>query len=133
MRGEINFDKRSRQIVKFSGLRYGNITPTDIDGFLDFGNRLFVFIETKSGDTELPYGQRLAIERLCDACQDGGVASVAIVARHNEPPENDIIVADSQVDEYRWHGKWNKTHAVVTCKDVIDYFYNKYGESRGAQ
>jgi len=30
-----------RQIKEFSGMRFGRISPTDIDCFLDFGNKLF--------------------------------------------------------------------------------------------
>ena len=56
-----------RQIKDFSGLRFGKISPTDIDGFLDFGNSLFIFVEMKHGDTRIPYGQKLALTRLCDA------------------------------------------------------------------
>ena len=54
----------AKQLKSFSGLRFGKITPTDIDGFLDFGNNVYVFIETKHGDAPLPYGQKLALERL---------------------------------------------------------------------
>ena len=49
-----------RQIKDFSGLRFGKISPTDIDGFLDFGNSLFIFVEMKHGDARIPYGQKLA-------------------------------------------------------------------------
>ncbi len=31
------------QVKVFSGIKIGSISPTDIDGFLDFGNKLFIF------------------------------------------------------------------------------------------
>ena len=44
-RGVIHNRERGAQIRDYSGLRFGNITPTDIDGFMDFGGRVFVVFE----------------------------------------------------------------------------------------
>lgn len=56
-RGIIRHRRRRLQVNDFSVLRYGRITPTDIDGFLDFGGRAFVFIELKHGDVPaMPLG-----------------------------------------------------------------------------
>lgn len=124
MRGEIQNRQRAQQLRDFSGMRYGNITPTDIDGFIDFGNKVFVFIETKYGDAEFPYGQRLALERLCDASHNGGVASWAIVTRHDTPVENDIDLANTRVCEFRERGQWHTVSTAPTCKEFVDWIYN---------
>ena len=47
---------RARQIIDFSGIKYGNITPTDIDGGFEKQNEVFVFFEMKYGDAEMPTG-----------------------------------------------------------------------------
>ena len=46
-RGKIGNRRRALQIRDFTGLRWGNITPTDIDALIDFGDKVFVFIEVK--------------------------------------------------------------------------------------
>jgi len=102
-------------------LTYGKITPTDIDGFLDFGNKLFVFIEVKYGDAALPTGQRLALERICDACQKAGIVSVVAIASHDSATQ-DIDVAGAMVTRYRYDGKWQnfKPGDGYTVRQFID-------------
>jgi len=95
-----------RQIKEFSGLRFGSITPTDIDCFFDFSDGLFIFVELKHGDTKLPFGQKLALERLCDACESGGKKSCLIVARHDCPQDENIDVSLAVVSDVRWERKW---------------------------
>ena len=46
-RGKIRDATLIDRLRDFSGLRYGRITPTDIDAFMEFGNKAFVFIEAK--------------------------------------------------------------------------------------
>jgi len=41
VRGKIEHRDRARQIRDFSNLRYGNITPTDIDGLIEYQNKCF--------------------------------------------------------------------------------------------
>jgi hypothetical protein len=54
----------------FSRLCWGKITPTDIDLFVEFADRLFIFAEAKRHGATMPRGQKLAFERLCDACNN---------------------------------------------------------------
>lgn len=104
-RGVIHNRGFKQQIADFSGLRFGNITPTDLDAFMDFNNKLFVFVEAKHGGAPLSYGQRLAIERLCDACHNPPVRyAVAFITRHDS--DGDINFAQTTVTQYRWQGKW---------------------------
>lgn len=122
-RGKIIHRERSRQINDFCGLRWGNITPTDIDGFVDFQDRIFVFIEVKYEDIELPRGQKLALERLCDACESSEKHSLVLVARHSIiDVNNDVDVSLLLVDEYRTMGKWQKPLKQITVKEAIDKF-----------
>jgi hypothetical protein len=119
-RGKIRNRTYAQQIRDFSGLRYGKITPTDIDAFLDFGNRIFVFIESKHGTAPLPYGQRLALERLCDACQSAHIESLLLIASHNT--SDDINVSDLLVKQYRYKQKWSKPIAAISVRTAIDKF-----------
>ena len=72
---------------------------------MDLNDNVFVFIEVKLNDTELPYGQRLAFERLCDATASGGKDSYLLIASHGvEDCSKDIDVAKAIVTEVRRRG-----------------------------
>jgi hypothetical protein len=112
------------QIKEFSGLRFGSIYPTDIDGFLDFRNKLFIFIEIKHGFSELKGGQKLAIERLCDSCQTSMRDSFAIVAFHESVV--DIDVSLTIVRSIRYRGEWKKPKNTITVRQAIIQIRNRW-------
>ena len=120
MRGEIQHRERARQLRDFSGLRWHNITPTDIDGFVEFRDRLFVFFEAKLKGKDVPQGQRKALERLCDIVSETGRLSAALILEHETMPVEDIDFASCPVCEYRYNGKWNEPIKAITCKAAID-------------
>jgi hypothetical protein len=112
-----------QQIKDFSGLKFGSISPTDIDGFLDFGNRLFIFVETKFAKSELRGGQKLALERLCDACQTQTRTSILIVTNHDSSGEIDI--GETVVQQYRLRGVWYES-TDITLREAIEMFYGNF-------
>ena len=115
------------RIKNFSGLRFGSISPTDLDGFLDFGNRLFIFIETKFADSELRGGQKLALERLCDACQTEHRTSILIVTNYQH--EGEIDIAETIVQQYRLRGRWYES-TDIRLRDAIEMFYKNFYEEQ---
>jgi len=121
IRGKIQNRERATQVRKFEGLRFGSITPTDIDGFIDFKNKAFVFIEMKTGRTEIKYGQRLALERLCQASLDSGKFCIGLIASHYTRSDEDIDCASAEVSEIWHNGKWHKRSG-ITLKKQIDNF-----------
>jgi hypothetical protein len=128
-RGVIRNREYSLQVKDFSGLRWGNITPTDIDIpeiplFIDFGNRLFIWGELKHGVSEPTPGQRLAFERICDACERGKVPTYFLIAKHNDT--GDINVAVAIVSEYRHSFVWKKTKRLITVREVVDILRTKH-------
>ncbi|HEY6021391.1 MAG TPA: hypothetical protein VIY48_16245, partial [Candidatus Paceibacterota bacterium] len=88
--------QRLRQAKDFSGLRFGSIMPTDLDGIIDYHDKAWVVIEYKSGDAPLNYGQRLAFERLC---RDLGKLkpTIGIIATHDQPTGRAIDCANALV------------------------------------
>lgn len=47
-RGEIKFIDRYKQLISYEGLeRHRKITPTDIDGVIDYNGNAFIFLEGK--------------------------------------------------------------------------------------
>lgn len=116
---------REKQLVNYRDLRWGKITPTDIDGFLDFGGNAFVCIEYKYGDTEIPFGQKLALERLVNTMSK---PCILIHATHDCPPEENIDGANSKVVQTYHKGRWH-LDGRRTVKQVVDYFRAKYSIS----
>jgi len=119
-RGVIQHRERAKQINDFSGLRFGKITPTDIDGLIEYKNKLFIFIEAKYRDTELPFGQRLALERLCDSITDK--PCIVFIVSHNEPVENDVDVSKAMLTKYYYEKAWHKSSSNSTLLEAINKF-----------
>jgi hypothetical protein len=121
VRGVIRNTEQAKRINDFSGLRFGKITPTDIDGFIDFQNKAFVLIETKYTGGHMPFGQRLAIERLIDIIDETGRKGLALVAEYGNEL-GDIDCAKAVVTEYRYRGEWKIPRIPLNVKDAIDRF-----------
>lgn len=119
-RGQIKYRERAGQLRDFSGLLFGKITPTDIDGLIEYHNKAYVIIETKVDGAKVPYGQRLALERLCDDLQATGKPTMLLIATHNTPCQLDIDVSLAIVDSMRYKKKWYKSS--VTVRAMIERF-----------
>lgn len=121
IRGKIRNRDYAAQIRDFSGLKFGKITPTDIDGLIEYQDKGFVFIEAKYGTANLPYGQELALVRLCDVIQQNR-PSLLIIARHYS--KGDIDFAQMVVEKFRYRGIWHKEDKEITVKNLTDRFLN---------
>lgn len=120
VRGVIYNLARYKQPVDFSGLQFERgITPTDIDGAVEFGGRLFIFFELKFRGAAMSKGQRLYYERLCGARVDEAKVAV-IVAHHCVPAEEQIDAASAIVSEYFWGGCWRFPAGIVTLRSAIE-------------
>lgn len=126
IRGKIRNELFAKQLRDFSGLQFPNkITPTDIDLFVEFNNRIFVIGEIKYSDTKLYYGQKLALERLSD-CIGESKSVVLFIATHNTKPEDIIPVADCPVKEYRFRKQWIVPNKPFTVREFIDWFLDAF-------
>lgn len=117
-RGTFRNREYAQQLKIFEGLRFGKITPTDIDAFLDFNDKVFIWIEVKHGVSSLPFGQRLALERLCNACTFAGKRSFVLVAHHQS--NDDIDVASLPVTSYYYRGKWYQPKQDKDVRNAIE-------------
>ena len=121
-RGQIQFRERSRQVIDFSGLQYGNITPTDIDGLIEYKNKAYVIIEMKYGKAEMPKGQKLCIERMINDFTSKGKLATAFLCEHNiENPEDDIVASKAIVRSCYYNGHW-RDDGKRTLKSRLDLF-----------
>jgi len=129
-RGLIINRERARQLIDFSGLRYDNITPTDSDAIIDWHNKAWVITEWKYLEAELPFGQRLAFERLTDDLERSGKPTLFMIAAHDVYDcDKDVDSANTPVREYRFKGKWYVFEAslIITVKEMTDIFLNNLG------
>jgi hypothetical protein len=125
MAQNITYISRFNQRKDYSGLTFGNITPTDIDSFLDFGNKVFVIIEFKLEGMEMPFGQQLAIERLVDVLAQSK-PTIGIVATHSTKPEDEIVAGNCPVEKYRYKANWKTRSTPTTTRELIDIFLSFY-------
>ena len=126
VRGSIHSRKRACQMIDYTGLRYNNITPTDIDGCLDFGGEFFVFIEYKVSGVTMPDGQRITYEHIIDSLSSSGKHAVCIVAEHETRPEEDIDAAQAYVVQYRWEQEWRSPSTCISVIRAIAILLSQY-------
>lgn len=126
MKGQIYNKARSNQKNDYSGLLYDKtMTPTDLDGLIEFKNRGYIFMEIKYRNNLLPIGQRLAIERLVLDTAKSGKKSIALVVEHYiDDPLVDVPVADCILREYFYSDKkvWLRPKNIVTSKEYVFKF-----------
>ena len=123
-RGVIQYREWSKQIIDFSGLRYGNITPTDIDGYIDFHNQLTILMEFKYGNAKLPYGQKLAYQRMIDDIEKSGKPAYLLVCSHNIELAKDVPAAYTYVKGIYHKKKWYVGNRMA--RDVINAIKNMH-------
>ena len=118
----INNRERMRQIINYDGLRYGNITPTDIDGLVEYKNKAYVIIEMKHGSKEVPKGQRIALERIADDLSAQGKLVAVFVCEHDvDNTEKDIMAWRAVVRSCYFNGVW-RNDGCRTLKQRLDAF-----------
>lgn len=132
MRGVIQNRERALQVNDFSGLALPHgVTPTDLDGAIEIKDRLFIFFELKANGKEVPYGQKLFLERMCRAIDNTkSLTSLgykrrafALIAHHNTPIGEDVKCHDAIVTAYFSCGEWHKPATNMTLRQAIDIVY----------
>lgn len=127
-RGKIQNEEYARRIIDFSGMRYGNITPTDIDGVIEYHDARVVFFEFKYDNAPIPDGQRLALERLVNNCVTAGKLAILCVCRHRTPEGEQINAAQSLVSDVYIGGggyvggKWYPETQGRNLRQICDAF-----------
>lgn len=99
----INNPERKRQVINFSGIMEGNLSATDIDGLIEYHDKLFILFEGKTKYGTMELGQRLALERLVDNSKK---PMVLFVFRHDEDAKDEIIASECIVEKIYYNGKW---------------------------
>jgi hypothetical protein len=116
-KGVIRNREFATQVRDFRNLKFGNITPTDLDGLIEYKNKCFVLIEVKYEGAEMPFGQGLALERLCDSITK---PTILILATHTSM--GDIDVGNTKVEQFRFWKKWHEPENVTTTRELVERF-----------
>lgn len=128
-RGVYQNANRGRQLLRFDGFRYGSITPTDIDGVIDYHDFVWVLFEAKLTGKDVPRGQRLALERLIQNAKRARKHGIALIVEHGvEDCTRDIFLKDCMVREvYTTENmKWRPPRWAITAKGMADAYINYY-------
>lgn len=131
VRGAIRNYERARQQLDFSGLKFGQITPTDMDGWFEYQNKCFVFFEFKYGRKWTlqqwqgkVFGQKLALERIADNMTR---PTLLILAQHLHPPHEDVDAANASIVAYRVNGAWFEPSVPVAVDSCVEWFLRLHG------
>jgi hypothetical protein len=114
-------------------MRIGNITPSDLDGYIEYKNKAYLLIELKYGDAEMKYGQRLALERMARdlACKK---EVLAMIVEHDVVDVNATIPVDrcevreiftTMDDDMRWRAPVKKVNALSVLNEFKKYVDGK--------
>ena len=125
-RGRFNYTQRARQLLRFDDLLLpDNVSPMDVDGFIDWHDRKRILIEIKTKGAKLPLGERLSLQRMVEDFSKAGKDSLAIVAEHTVfNRQEDVMVSECLVRELytsREH-LWRPPKKMITVRAIIDSF-----------
>lgn len=124
----IRNSKQTKQGVDFTGLQNGNIHPTDIDAVLEFDNKLLVLFEMKRKGNQIPLGQKILLERVCNNWSLNGKIAFAIKIEHEFYNDDvDVPIEKCKATEfYNVHTrKWHKTKK-ENIIDILNILGDKY-------
>lgn len=126
MRSKINNPKRAKQLIDFAGLAIdGYIYPTDIDGLIEYKDSEYILFEIKHGSAEVPYGQKLALQRMVDDFTKIGKQAVVFICEHTvHDTDKTVVAAWCKVREI-YYGKekeWRQPIADITVREAVNMF-----------
>ena len=111
------------QVNDFSGL---TVTPTDIDGMIEYKNKAYIFFEIKYGKAELPTGQRLALERLARDTIKAGKKSIVFIGEHiTKDTSKSIDVSQCKVRAYFYNNKWIDSKVDIRLGEAVKLYIDK--------
>lgn len=105
----------------------GGIYPTDIDALIEYHDSEYILLEVKFEKAKVPYGQRLAIQRMVDDFTKAGKRAIALVAEHyDSDPRKPVIAANCRVRElyYGEECRWRAPTHELTVRQAVDDFRN---------
>lgn len=115
-----------KQLIDFKGLMTdGGLYPTDIDGLIEYKDSEYIIFEIKYGSAAVPFGQRLALQRMVDDFTKAGKQAVAFVCEHTvRNSDKPVVAAWCKVREiYDGLEKtWRAPETEMTVRDAVESF-----------
>lgn len=124
-RGVYQNPNRGKQLIRFDGIQYGKITPTDFDGVIEYQDRIWVLFEAKLTGKEVPDGQKKALARFVADVGKAGKCAIAMIVDHTtDNPADDIILRNCNVREIitTENLKWRPPRWSITAKEMADAY-----------
>lgn len=132
-RGVILNADRCRQLIEFRGLKFGNITPMDMDGLMEYHDKAYIFFEYKLEGAFMPRGQKIALQRLADDCEKAGKEAVVFLCEHKEKDPHRIVDAGSAIVKCTYYRhKWAIEDSPRTVRERAEKFL-KYVDTKDEQ
>ena len=128
VRGQIENRGRKQQIIDFSGLRFGTITPTDIDGVIEYRGKAFIYYEFKYQDAPVKRGQQVAFEEAVISHLQAGRKAIVMILEHDiHDCKDDIQAANCRVREFYLVPEkgWVKPKANETAHSLTQKFFEE--------
>ena len=129
--GAYNHPDWGRQLVLYDGIQYGKITPSDIDGIVEYHNRIWCVYEVKAQGVELLRGQRTMLERFVHCMADANRHAIAIVCDHGVyDPQQPIYIASCAVRSiYNTENMtWRPPNYPTTLKQMSDAYIAHFSD-----
>ncbi len=95
-----------KQVIDFTGVQNGKLHPSDIDGVLEFDNKVLILIEVKRRFKPIPTGQRLLLERISDSWHDEEKSIVLKVEHEFDDDTMDIPLLQCKVTRVYYKRHW---------------------------
>lgn len=135
MKSKILNPKRMKQLIDFKGLELDNgIYTTDIDGLIEYHDSEYIILEVKHNKAKVPWGQRLALQRMVDDFTKAGKKAVAIVCEHSVDDTNNPVVATvCNVRELYYGGEKRRRppDSPMTVRQAVNNFRKYANKHKG--
>lgn len=123
-RGAIHSPRRAKQLHDFTEMAIGTITPTDIDGLIDFHGESFAFFEVKGRGATMSRGQSLAMTRVVDLIEKAGKRAVIFEVEHHEEDAGRMVNAARCIVrrtyfEREWRDREGREMTLVQAVDAF--------------
>ena len=113
---------RMKQLICFDGLDFGNITPMDIDGCIEYHDKAVILLEYKLKGCTMPAGQKLCLERLVNDVDKAGKVACALLVEHEVyNADEDVVAGDGIVKMIYWKGRWHRSDG-STVSEYLERF-----------
>lgn len=132
-RGVYQNEDRGRQLLRFDGMQWGAITPTDIDGLIEYRNHLWIMYEAKLEGKDVPQGQRLALERFIQNAYCAHRRGIAMIVEHSvKDTDKDVYLKDCKVRELITTDNqvWRPPKFETTAKEITDSYIREYEKGK---